>query len=77
MTKKYEIPEDPTSMAEEPTVAYNVRRTRRMAVKPLPVQERIILTEEMKASLQKAEQDYADDNCLTEENFQTRFSKWL
>ena len=77
MTKKYSIPEEPTSMAEEPTVAYNVRRPRRMAVKPLPVQERIILTEEMKASLHKAEQDYADDNCLTEENFQTRFAKWL
>lgn len=77
MTKKYSIPEEPTSMAEEPTVAYNVRRTHHMAVKPLPVQERIILTEEMKASLHKAEQDYADDNCLTEENFQTRFAKWL
>jgi hypothetical protein len=48
-----------------------------MAVKPLPVQERIILTEEMKASLQKAEQNLADGNCLTEEDFQARFAKWL
>jgi len=46
-------------------------------VKPLPVQESIPLTEEMKASLLKAEQDLADGNCLTEEKFHARFAKWL
>ena len=64
-------------MVEEPTMSYNVSNTLHVAVNPLPVQERIILTEEMKASMFKAEQDLADGNCLTEEDFQARFAKWL
>lgn len=64
-------------MVEEPTMSYNVSNTHHVAVNPLPVQERIILTEEMKASMFKAEQNLADGNCLTEEDFQARFAKWL
>jgi len=77
MSKKYKTPEEPTSMVEEPTMSYNVSNTHHVAVNPLPVQERIILTEEMKASMFKAEQNLADGNCLTEEDFQARFAKWL
>ena len=76
MSNKYKIPDDSTPMASEPAVAYNVHGTFRVPVKPLPVQESIPLTEEMKASLHKAEKDLADGNCLTEEKFQTRFAKW-
>jgi hypothetical protein len=31
----------------------------------------------MEASLHKAEQNLINGNCLTEENFQARFAKWL
>lgn len=64
-------------MAEEPTVAYNVSSTCGIPVNTLPAQERIILTEEMKASLHEAERDLTNGNCLTEENFQARFAQWL
>jgi len=77
MKKEYTPPDDSTPMAEEPSVAYNVSSTCGVPVNTLPAQERIILTEEMKASLHKAEQDLANGNCLTEENFQARFAKWL
>ncbi len=77
MTKKYKTPEDSTPMVEEPTVAYNVSSTCGVPVNTLPAQERIILTEEMEASLHKAEQNLINGNCLTEENFQARFAKWL
>ncbi len=73
----YKIPEDSTPMAEEPTVAYNVSSTCGIPVNTLPAQERIILTEEMKASLHEAERDLTNGNCLTEENFQARFAQWL
>ena len=38
---------------------------------------RIILTENMKTAVQKAEQSLVDGTCLTEEMFQARFAKWL
>ena len=38
---------------------------------------RIILTEEMKEAVSKAEQSLADETCLKEEMFQKRFIKWL
>ena len=74
---KYPTFDDQQDKLEEPTMSYNVSNTLHVAVKPLPVQERIILTEEMKTSMLKAEQDLADGNCLTEEDFQARFAKWL
>jgi len=77
MSKKYNTEEPPTLKVAEPTVAYNVSNTCRVPVNVLPAQERIILTEEMKASLHKAEQDLTNGNCLTEEKFQARFAKWL
>lgn len=77
MSKKYKIEETPATMASEPAATYNVHGTFCVPVKPLPVQESIPLTEEMKASLHKAEKDFADGNCLTEEKFHVRFAKWL
>ena len=78
MSKNYhQITEETPLKVSEPAVAYNLRSTFRVPVKPLPVQESIPLTEEMKASLLKAEQDLADGNCLTEEKFHARFAKWL
>ena len=77
MSKEYKKKEIPATMVSEPAVVYNVRGTLHVPVKPLPVQESILLTEEMKASLLKAEQDLAVGNCMTEEKFQARFSKWL
>ena len=77
MSKEYKKEETPATMVSEPVVAYNVRGTLRVPVKPLPVQEIIPLTEEMKASLHKAELDLAVGNCMTEEKFQARFAKWL
>ncbi|MBQ9561607.1 MAG: hypothetical protein IJV10_04950 [Prevotella sp.] len=40
-------------------------------------QGRIILTEEMKADVLKAEQDYAEGRCLTQAEFEKRFARWL
>ena len=77
MSKKYNTEEPPILKVAEPTVAYNVSSTCSAPAKVLPIQERVILTEEMKASLHKAEKDLADGNCLTEEKFQARFAKWL
>ena len=37
---------------------------------------RIMLTDAMKESLQKAEGSLAEGNCMTEEKFQTRFAQW-
>ena len=77
MSKEYKKEETPVTMVSEPAVAYNVPGTLRDLVKSLPVQEIIPLTEEMKASLLKAELDLAVGNCMTEEKFQARFAKWL
>lgn len=38
---------------------------------------RIILSEEMRDAVSKAEQSLADGTCLTEEIFLKRFAKWL
>ena len=38
---------------------------------------RIILTEEMKNSLNKAQQSLEDGRCLNQEMFRKRFAKWL
>ena len=38
---------------------------------------RIILSEEMKEAVSKAEQSIADGTCLTEDLFQKRFIKWF
>ncbi len=40
-------------------------------------QGRIILTEEMKADVLKAEQDYTEGRCLTQAEFDKRFARWL
>ena len=77
MTQKYKSKEQPSPTASEPAAVYTTSRIRHIPVKPLPVQESIPLTEEMKASLHKAEQGLTDGNCLTEEKFQARFAKWL
>jgi hypothetical protein len=37
----------------------------------------IILTENMKEAVQKAEQSLVVGTCLTEEMFQARFAEWL
>lgn len=77
MTKEYKTSDEATPMVSEPTAFYSTSRIRHLSVKPLPVQESIPLTDDMKASLHKAEQDLTDGNCLTEEKFQARFAKWL
>lgn len=77
MNKEYKTSDESTPMVEEPTAVYTTSGVHHIPVKPLPLQESIPLTEEMKASLHKAEQDLTDGNCLTEENFQARFAKWL
>ena len=38
---------------------------------------RIILTEEMKNSLNKAQQSWEEGRCLNQEMFRKRFAKWL
>lgn len=38
---------------------------------------RIILSEEMKEAVSKAEQNLAEGTCITEDMFQKRFAKWL
>lgn len=38
---------------------------------------RIMLTDTMKASLQKAEESLAEGNCMTEEKFKARFAQWI
>lgn len=38
---------------------------------------RIILTEEMKNSLYKAQQSLEEGRCLNQEMFRERFAKWL
>jgi hypothetical protein len=38
---------------------------------------RIILTEEMKNSLHKAQQSLEEGRCLNQEMFRKRFAKWL
>lgn len=38
---------------------------------------RIILTEEMKNSLNKAQQSWEEGRCLNQEMFRERFAKWL
>ena len=38
---------------------------------------RIVLTQEMRDAAHKAEQDYEDGKCLSEEQFKQRFAKWL
>lgn len=40
-------------------------------------QGRIILTEEMKTDVLKAEQDYAEGRYLTQAEFDKRFARWL
>ena len=40
-------------------------------------QGRIILTEEMKDDVLKAEQDYAEQRYLTQDEFNKRFVQWL
>ena len=37
----------------------------------------IVLPQEMRDAAHKAEQDYEDGKCLTEEQFKQRFAKWL
>ena len=38
---------------------------------------RIMLTDTMKGSLQKAEESLAEGTCMTEEKFQARFAQWI
>lgn len=38
---------------------------------------RIVLTENMREAVRKAEKSLSDGSCLTEEMFQTRFAKWM
>ena len=38
---------------------------------------RIMLTDTMKESLQKAEEALAEESCMTEEKFQARFAQWI
>ena len=38
---------------------------------------RIVLTKEMREAVKKAEKDFEDGRCLSEEEFQKRFAKWL
>ena len=40
-------------------------------------QGRIILTEEMKDAVLKAEQDHAEQRYLTQDEFNKRFAQWL
>ena len=40
-------------------------------------QGRIVLSENMREAVYKAEMSLADGACLTEQMFQTRFAKWL
>ena len=39
--------------------------------------DRIVLTQEMRDAAHKAEQDYEDGKCLSEELFKQRFAKWF
>ena len=38
---------------------------------------RIILTQEMRNAVKRAEQDFEDGKCLSESDFNERFAKWL
>lgn len=38
---------------------------------------RIILTQEMRNAVKRAEQDFEDEKCLSESDFNERFAKWL
>ena len=38
---------------------------------------RIILTAEQKNAIAKAEKDFENGKCISEDAFQTRFAKWL
>ena len=38
---------------------------------------RVVLTSEMRQALYSAGRDYEDGKCLSEEQFQQRFAKWL
>ncbi|GEM_PF-2398477 len=46
---------------------------------PLATDEfgRVVLTKTMRQAVHNAERDYEDDKCLSEEQFQQRFAKWL
>ena len=81
--KKYTLKEDEPMMTAEPAVAMlseSVNRTGLLGYnKSFMTDEfgRIILTQEMKDAVHKAEQDYEDGKCLTEEQFKQRFAQWL
>ena len=38
---------------------------------------RVVLTKEMREAVHKAERDYENGRCLSEEQFKQRFAKWL
>ena len=38
---------------------------------------RVVLTQEMREAVRRAEREYEDGKCLSEEQFRQRFSKWL
>lgn len=46
---------------------------------PLATDEfgRVVLTKAMRQAVYSAERDYEDGKCLSEEQFQQRFAKWL
>ena len=70
----------------EPVVAYGMETNANAFVLPIkhsnePFETdeygRIILSEEMREAVIKAEQSLAEGTCLTEDMFQKRFAKWL
>jgi hypothetical protein len=70
----------------EPSVAYGMEANANAVVLPIkhstePFKTdeygRIILSDEMRDAVSKAEQSLAEGTCLTEEMFLKRFAKWL
>ena len=82
-SKKYTITEDEPLTAAEPAVAVlsSTRRTGwgKQVVNLIQTDElgRVTLSSQMREAVAKAERDYEQGKCLSEEEFKQRFQKWL
>ena len=74
--KKYTIPEEEPTILAEPAVAVQNERVSRVGFWGDEF-ERIALTPQMRESALQANRDYEDGKCLSEEQFNQRFAKWL
>lgn len=73
-----------SDQVSEPSVAYGMEANAvvlpiKYSTEPFKTDEygRIILSDEMRDAISKAEQSLAEGTCLTEEMFLKRFAKWL